>query len=238
QALEKAYTLVRLGPRQEQIDSLRGQAEQARGQVAYWETQLQNTVIQAPVAGGDLGGQRGKRGIVATRRLGERGAKGYVVSLADLLDLLVELDISQNDFAKLEPQQRASVTTDAYPDRTYAGSIVEVAPEANRQKATVQVKVQILRPDAYLRPEMNASVSFIAEEILASSEQFPRPTISIPSSAVRHGAVFLLIDGRAMRYAVKTTPSSSTAVRVIEGLHGGEPLIVNPPASLQDGGRV
>ncbi len=160
------------------------------------------------------------------------------MSLADLQDLQVELDISQNDFAKLGPQQRASVTTDAYPERTYAGYIVEVAPEANRQKATVQVKVQILRPDAYLRPEMNASVAFIAEEQLASSEQYTRPTISIPSSAVRHGAVFLFVDGRAVRYAVKTGPSSGTAVQAVEGLHGGEALIVNPPASLQDGSRV
>jgi len=175
---------------------------------------------------------------VTTGFVGERGAKGYVVSLADLQDLQVELDISQNDFAKLGPQQRASVTTDAYPDRTYAGYIVEVAPEANRQKATVQVKVQILRPDAYLRPEMNASVAFIAEEQPASSEPFTRPTISIPSSAVRHGAMFLFVDGRAVRHAVKTGPSSGTAVRIVGGLHGGEALIVNPPASLQDGSRV
>ncbi len=238
QALEKAYTLVRLGPRQEQIDSLRGQVEQARGQVAYWETQLQNTIIQAPVAGTILERNVERGEFVTTGFVGERGAKGYVVSLADLQDLQVELDISQNDFAKLGPQQRASVTTDAYPDRTYAGYIVEVAPEANRQKATVQVKVQILRPDAYLRPEMNASVAFIAEEQLGSSEQYTRPTISIPSSAVRHGAVFLFVDGRAVRYAVKTGPSSGTAVQVVEGLHGGEALIVNPPASLQDGSRV
>jgi len=238
QALEKAHALVRLGARQEQIDSLRGQVEQAKGQVAYWDIQLQNTVIQAPVAGTILERNAEKGEFVTTGFVGERGAKGYVVSLADLQDLQVELDISQNDFAKLGPQQRASVTTDAYPDRTYAGYIVEVAPEANRQKATVQVKVQILRPDAYLRPEMNASVAFIAEEQLGSSEQYTRPTISIPSSAVRHGAVFLFVDGRAVRYAVKTGPSSGTAVQVVEGLHGGEALIVNPPASLQDGSRV
>src|SRR5262245_34714548 len=238
QALEKAYALVRLGPRQEQIDNLRGQVEQARGQVAYWETQLQNTVIQAPVAGTILERNVEKGEFVTTGFVGERGAKGYVVSLADLQDLQVELDISQNDFAKLGPQQRASVTTDAYPDRTYAGSIVEVAPEANRQKATVQVKVQILRPDTYLRPEMNASVAFMAEEQQASSEPFTRPSISIPSSAVRHGAVFLFVDGRAVRYAVKTAPLSGTAVLVVEGLYGGEALIVNPPASLQDGSRV
>jgi HlyD family secretion protein len=238
QALEKVYALVRLGPRQEQIDSLRGQVEQARGQMAYAGTQLQNTVIQAPVAGTILERNVENGEFVTTGFVGERGAKGYVVSLADLQDLQVELDISQNDFAKLGPQQRASVTTDAYPDRTYAGYIVEVAPEANRQKATVQVKVQILRPDAYLRPEMNASVAFVAEEQPASSEPFTKPTISIPSSALLHGAVFLFVDGRAVRYAVKTGPSSGTAVRVVEGLHGGEALIVNPPASLQDGSKV
>ena len=238
QALEKVHALVRLGPRQEQIDNLRGQVEQARGQVAYAETQLQHTVIQAPVAGTILERNVEHGEFVTTGFVGERGAKGYVVSLADLQDLQVELDISQNDFAKLGPQQRASVTTDAYPDRTYAGSIVEVAPEANRQKATVQVKVQILRPDAYLRPEMNASVAFMAAEQPASSEPLTRPTISIPSSALRHGAVFLFVDGRAVRYAVKTGPSSGTAVWVVEGLYGGEALIVNPPASLQDGSRV
>jgi HlyD family secretion protein len=238
QALEKVHALVRLGPRQEQIDNLRGQVEQARGQVAYAETQLQNTVIQAPVAGTILERNVEHGEFVTTGFVGERGAKGYVVSLADLQDLQVELDISQNDFAKLGPQQRASVTTDAYPDRTYAGYIVEVAPEANRQKATVQVKVQILRPDAYLRPEMNASVAFMAAEQPASSEPLTRPTMSIPSSALRHGAVFLFVDGRAVRYAVKTGPSSGTAVWVVEGLYGGEALIVNPPASLQDGSRV
>lgn len=238
QALDKAYALVRLGPRQEQIDGLRGQVEQARGQVAYWETQLRNTVIWAPVAGTILERNVEKGEFVTTGFVGERGAKGYVVSLADLQDLQVELDINQNDFAKLGPQQRARVSTDAYPDRTYAGHIVEVAPEANRQKATVQVKVQILQPDAYLRPEMNASVAFVAEAQPAPAEQSARPTIVIPPSAVRHGAVFVFVDGRAVRRAIKTGPSSSTGVRVDEGLHGGEDLLVNPPASVQDGSRV
>jgi hypothetical protein len=82
-----------------------------------------------------------------------------VVSLADLNDLEVELDIAQNDFAKLHGQQHGAVTTDAFPDRKYDGFIKEISPEANRQKATVQVKVKISKPDLYLRPEMNASVA-------------------------------------------------------------------------------
>jgi HlyD family secretion protein len=130
------------------------------------------------------------------------------------------------------------VTTDAYPDRPYAEYIVEVAPEANRQKAMVQVKVQIVRPDAYLRPEMNASVAFVAEAQLAPAGQPIQPTIAIPSSAVRHGGVFPFVDGRAVPRAVKTGPSSGLSVRVDEGLHGGEDLILHPPASVQDGSRV
>src|SRR5712692_9267441 len=164
QALEKAYALVRLGPRQEQIDSLRGQVEQARGQVAYAETQLQNTVIQAPVAGTILERNVENGEFVTTSFVGERGAKGYVVSLADLNDLEVELDINQNDFAKLGPHQRGIITTDAFRDLKYDGVIKEISPEANRQKATVQIKVKVLNPDDHLRPVMNASVAFLSDE--------------------------------------------------------------------------
>jgi HlyD family secretion protein len=84
------------------------------------------------------------------------------VSLADLNDLKVELDISQDDFAKLSMGQRAIIEKDSFRERKYEGKIVEMSPEADRQKATVQVKVQILEPDSFLRPEMNANVAFLA----------------------------------------------------------------------------
>ena len=84
---------------------------------------------------------------MTTSFVGDRGAKGYVVSLADLNDLEVELDISQNDFAKLHAGQHGVVTTDAFPDRKYDGFIKEISPEANRQKATVQIKVKVVKPD-------------------------------------------------------------------------------------------
>ena len=78
----------------------------------------------------------------------EGGPQGFVVSLADLNDLQVELDIAQDDFARLGPKQKGTVTVDAYPDRKWDGVIAEISPQANRAKATVQVKVQILNPDA------------------------------------------------------------------------------------------
>ena len=238
-SLEKAYELVKLGPRQEEIDSLRGQVQQAKGAVAYAETNLANTIIRAPVTGTILERAVERGEFVTTSFVGDRGAKGYVVSLADLNDLEVELDISQNDFAKLHAAQHGVVTTDAFPDRKYDGFIKEISPEANRQKATVQIKVKVLKPDEYLRPEMNASVGFIAEQQPVTKSAAPsRPVVMVPSTAVRDGAVFVMLEGKAVRRTVKTGATSGTAVRIEEGLVGGEDLIVNPPAGLKDGDKV
>ena len=238
-SVQRSYELVRIGPRQEQIQAVRGQIEQARGAVAFYETQLANTVIKAPVTGTILERAVEKGEFVTTSFVGERGAKGYVVSLADLNDLQVELDISQNDFAKLGAKQRGVVTTDAYPDRKYEGAINEISPEANRQKATVQVKVKILNPDDYLRPEMNASVAFIADQKQGGVSAAPgKPVVFVPASAIRDDKVFVVFEGKAVERAVKTAGSTSQGIRVEEGLNGGEELIINPPADLKDGAKV
>src|SRR5438128_9605407 len=99
--------------------------------------------------------------MVTTSFVGDRGAKSFVVTLADLSDLQVELDINQNDFNRIVPDQACTVTTDAYPDRVYNCRVDEISPEANRQKATIQVKVKLLQPDTYIRPDMNARVAFL-----------------------------------------------------------------------------
>ena len=238
-SLEKAYELVKIGPRQEEIDSLRGQVEQAKGALAYAETNLDNTVIRAPVTGTILERAVEKGEFVTTSFVGDRGAKGYVVSIADLNDLEVELDISQNDFAKLHSGQHGVVTTDAFPDLKYGGYIKEISPEANRQKATVQIKVKVEKPDEHLRPEMNASVAFLADEKPAPAGSEPaKPVVMVPATALRDGAVFVVLDGHAVRRAVKTGATSNQNVRIEDGLIGGEDVIVGPPPGIKDGSRV
>jgi HlyD family secretion protein len=239
-SLAKTYELVKIGPRQEEIAAMRGQITEARGAVAFAETQLKNTVIRAPLDGTILERNVEIGEFVTTGFVGDRGAKGYVVSMANMKDLQVELDISQNDFARLSPRQPGVVTTDAYPDRKYDGFIEEISPEANRQKATVQVKVRIQNPDEYLRPEMNASVAFLAKpgsSAGASSSPESR-LIYIPASAVRNGSVFLVLDGKAVSRQVKVSGTTTRGLRIEQGLIGGEDLIVNPPDALKDGDRV
>ncbi|MEJ7605490.1 MAG: efflux RND transporter periplasmic adaptor subunit [Bryobacteraceae bacterium] len=236
-SLERSSDLVRLGPRKEQVDAIRGQIVEARGSVAFYETQLANTLIKSPVTGTILEREVEKGEFVTTSFVGERGAKGFVVSLANLNDLEAELDINQNDFAKLSARQKAIVTTDAYPDKKYEGIIGEISPEANRQKATVQIKVKVLNPDEYLRPEMNASVAFVSDAKVAPAE-IARPVVYVPPTSVRNNSVFLIANERAIKRTVRTGAASPQGIRIEEGLNGGEELISNPPADLKEGDRV
>src|SRR5450432_1720215 len=163
-SLDKVAQLSKLGPRVEEIARAKGALTQAEGQAAYAKSLLDATVIRAPVSGTILDRTADKGELITAQfaSAAAGGPQGSVVSLADLNDLQVELDIAQADFARLGPTQKAKVTTDAYPDKEYDGVIAQISPEANRQKATVQVKVQVVNPGKYpdvqLRPEMNATV--------------------------------------------------------------------------------
>ena len=243
ESLAREADLVRLGPRQEQIEAMKGRVKQARGELALRRTFLDSTVIRAPITGTILERAVEKGEFVTTSFVGERGAKGYVVTLADLNDLQVELDINQDDFAKLLMNQKATITTDAFPDRPYEGYIAEIAPEANRQKATVQVKVQVVDPDAYLRPEMNARVAFMARDGESAEEQAPMSLgIIVPATAIRdrqdQKTVFVVLQGRAEERNIRAGSLTAQGMQVAEGLIGGEEIILSPPSSLEDGDRV
>jgi len=236
-SFDRAFELVRLGPRQEEIDALRAQVKQAQGTLDYAQVQLENTIIKAPIDGTILERNVEQGEFVTTGFVGDKGAKGYVVSMANLHELDVELDISQNDFGKLGPTQPGIVTTDAYPDRKYQGVIREISPEANRQKATVQVKVRVINPDDFLRPEMNASVAFYSTE-KSGSQAEAKPIVTVPPSTVRDNGVFVVLNGRAVRRSVTVAGTTSQGVQIAGGLIGGEDVIANPPADLKDGQRV
>jgi HlyD family secretion protein len=231
--------MTTVGPRREQIDQARATERHAEANLALSLANLQNTEIRAPEDGTILErlaeiGETVTTGVTATR-----GAKSAIVSLANLNNLRVELDINQNDLRRLRLGMPAQVMLDAYPDRPYRGTLVEMAPEANRQKATLQVKVKVLNPDELIRPEMNARVTF---------EEPPRPgqaaRILVPKESVVQGpapgdaAVVLVQDGQAVRRRVTLGAESGTNVEVLQGLQGGESVVIRGGADLVDGAPV
>jgi HlyD family secretion protein len=236
-SLKQAYDLVEKGPRQEEIEAMKGEVEQAEGLLTYDQDEENNTVIRSPIEGRVLERAVEVGEFVTNGFVGDKGAKGYVVTLADLNDLQVELDISENDFSKIRMGSKAIVTTDAYPDRKFDGELIEISPVANRQKATVRVKVQILHPDNHLRPDMNATVAFV-DRTRSRQEQSVNPVITIPAAAVKGQSVFVVSAGRAVRRHVQVTTSTAMGVQISQGLLGGEDVILNPPANLRDGEKV
>jgi HlyD family secretion protein len=241
-SLDKAFQLMRIGPRPEEIARAKGALLQAEGQEAYAKSWLDATVIRAPVNGTILE-RTAEKGELVTAQFAsgaEGGPQGQVVALADLKDIQVELDIAQDDFARLGAKQKANVTVDAYPDRKYDGVIHEISPEANRQKATVQVKVQILNPDEYLRPEMNATVKFLANEI-QKPQGSVSPGVFLPSATIRdHDGkkiVLLAFNGKALQREIQVILQRSDGF-VVKGLIGGENVITTAPGNLKDGDKI
>lgn len=240
-SLNQSFTLSKLGPRAEEIARARGQLLQAQGAEAYAKSLLDATVIRAPVTGTILE-RTAEKGELVTAQFASGaagGPQGEVVALADLNDLQVELDIAQDDFSKLSPHQKGIVTTDAFPDRKYDGQIAEISPEADRQKATVQIKVQIINPDSYLRPDMNATVKFLADEKKTDSS---KPAgVFVPTTAVRDRdgkkVVFLIYNGKALMREVQVVSQRSGGL-LVSGLNGGEDVITSGPADLKDGEKI
>jgi HlyD family secretion protein len=242
-SLEQSFRLAQLGPRSEEVERAKGDLLQAEGQMAFAKSQLDATVIRAPVSGTILE-RTAEKGELVTAQFAsgaEGGPRGSVVALADLQDIQVELDIAQDDFAKLSPKQEGVVTLDAFKDRSYKGEIAEMSPEANRQKATVQVKVQILQPDSYLRPEMNATVQFKAKANPGKNAAARQNFVFVPTAALRDkdGVKFVLLafNGKALRRNVHVQGQRSGGY-LVDSLVGGENVITTASADLQDGQKI
>ncbi|PYX21647.1 MAG: efflux RND transporter periplasmic adaptor subunit [Acidobacteria bacterium] len=240
-SLNQAFTLSKLGPRAEEIARAKGALLQAEGQAAYAKSLLDATVIRAPVTGTILE-RKVEKGELLTAQFAstaEGGPQGSVVALADLNDLQVELDIAQNDFSRLKPRQKGIVTVDAFPNLKWEGEIAEMSPEANRQKATVQVKVQIKKPDEHLRPDMNATVKFLADDN-KNGNQGPGGAI-VPANAVRDRdgkkVVFLVLNGKVVMKQVKILSQRSDGY-LVDGPINGENVITSGPENLKDGQSV
>jgi HlyD family secretion protein len=240
-SLQQSFALSRLGPRAEEVARAKGALMQAEGQAAFAKSQLDATTIRAPVTGTILE-RKVEKGELATAQFAstaEGGPQGSVVALADLNDLQVELDIAQNDFSRLKPNQKGIVTVDAFPNLKWDGQIAEMSPEANRQKATVQVKVQIRNPDEHLRPDMNATVKFLADDDKNASNG-PAGAV-VPTSAVRDRdgkkVVFIARDEKAVMKTVRIVEQRGNGY-LVDGPINGENVITSGPENLKDGQSI
>ncbi|HKG80225.1 MAG TPA: efflux RND transporter periplasmic adaptor subunit [Pyrinomonadaceae bacterium] len=241
QAARQSSAMTDIGPRKEEIRAAEAEVQQMKAALDYANTQLDATAIKAPVSGTVLERIVERGEMVSPSAFGGSGARTSVVDLADLTDLQVELDISQTDFARLKTSQRAEIIPDAYPNLKFTGFIEEIAPEANRAKSTVQVKVKVENPNEQLRPEMNARVNFLADQAPAT-ENRAVGRVLVPKAAVvkndNSSFVFVVKGNRVEQRTIRTGEESGDAYVVLDGLSGNESVAVAEVDKLRDGDRV
>ena len=242
-SLKKTYELVRQGARAEQVDNARSEVSREKAAMDYAKTILDATEIRVPTSGTILERNVEQGEMVTTSFVGDRGAKSFVVTLADLNDIQVELDINQNDFNRVHAEQPCNVVTDAYPDRVYKCRVYEIAPEANRQKATVQVKVKFLEPDQYVKPEMNARVSFLDVHSTETKTKITEKQFIVPRRAIvdreEGQAVYVVSEGVVRSKPITVARELGSDVYVSGGLSGNESIIVGDILSrVRPGDRV
>ena len=234
----QTYHLVKEGPRPEQIRAQRARVAEALAALRVAEEALADTVLKAPFAGTVIERQAEVGETLAFIADARQTTGAQVVTLADLDDLEAEVDISENNLAQVEEGAPAEVVADAYPDRKYQGVVRMIMPRANRQKAVVPVKVRILANDGKLRPDMGAKVTFLPK----GRPEKTRTAITMPGRAVwRHeglDVVYTVRDGGAHLTRVKLGDKHGDAVEVLEGLSGGEEIVVSGFGNLSDGVKV
>jgi RND family efflux transporter MFP subunit len=222
--------------------SAEARVEAASASLRFARANLDNTYIRAPFSGTVLR-KEAEVGEVVAPSVGGGLTRGAVVTLADLRTLEVEVDVNEAYIARIRHEQEARITLDAYPDTSFRGSVRQVVPTADRQRATVQVKVAILDRDPRILPEMGARVDFLEEAREAAAEPTAgAPRFRLPASAVREHegrtVVWLVRDGRLESRDVSAGPVSGGFREIRSGLSGGELVLTGGVDAPAPGMRV
>ncbi len=218
-----------------QVDAVRAQLEVARAS-------FDNTIVLSPFDGTVLRKDAEVGEFVAPSTAGGGLTRSAIATMADLRTLEVEVDVNEAYIARIRNGQACRITLDAYPDTSFAGRVRQVVPTADRQKATVQVKVAILDRDPRILPEMGAKVEFAgSEDGTAAATGTPRRVL-VPGAAIVQGGdgarVWIVENARAVSRTVEPGPARGEQVEIRSGLTGGESVILAVPAGLREGTRV
>jgi HlyD family secretion protein len=222
-------------------DAQAARVDAAAATLRMAQANLENTYIRAPFSGTVLR-KEAEVGEVVAPSVGGGLTRGAVVTMADLATLEVEVDVNEAYIARIQSAQQARITLDAYPDTTFRGTVRQVVPTADRQRATVQVKVSIVDRDPRILTEMGAKVEFLEAARPSQPNVAVRPRIIVPAEAVRadngRDVVWIVRDGRLQRRDVDAGPVSGNFREIRAGLSGGEQLLVSGVDVPREGMRV
>ncbi len=169
-----------------------------------------------------------------------------IATIVDMNSNEIEVDVNEAYIARVQPGQKVTATLDAYPDWQIPSHVRTIIPTADRQKATVKVRISFDKLDPKILPDMGVKVAFLSAEPARAKgrnqDKAPAAKAVIPRSAVRGqndaAYVFAVRDGKLERRAVSIGRTVEGNVEVMAGVNEGDELVVNGPENLQDGEQV
>lgn len=216
----------------------------AEREVAVWEQQMEDTIIRAPFAGIVTSKNAQPGEMISPMSAGGGFTRTGICTIVDMGSLEVEVDVSESYINRVEPGQPVSATLDSYPEWRIPAKVIAIIPTADRQKATVKVRVGFERLDPRILPDMGVKVAFQSAPAVepAAEGGGAGPRITVPRSAIhqREGrdVVWVVRDGRVERRAVTKGSAMGDDVIIVAGLAGGERVVLAGPAELADKIRV
>ncbi len=200
------------------------------------------TVVRAPFAGVviDKNAQPGE--MISPVSAGGGFTRTGICTLVDMESLEIEVDVNEAYLQRVRPGGAVTARLDAYPAWRIPAEVIAIVPAANREKATVRVRVGILELDSRILPNMGAKVSFIESGRQAQESSAAPARPSVASSALQGQDdsqwVYVAEEGRALRRDVVTGERDGLRVVITSGLSPGEKVIVDPPQGLSDGAEI
>jgi RND family efflux transporter MFP subunit len=222
------------------LEATRAEVTVAEREIASRRQDLEDTLIRAPFDGVAISKNAQPGEIVSPVSAGGGFTRTGIGTIVDMSSLEIEVDVNEAFIQRVRARQPVSATLQAYPEWKIPAHVITTVPAADRQKATVKVRISFDQlGDPRILPDMGVKVAFQAE---SDGSAAARPRLLVPERALRRegeGAiVFVLRDDRVERRAVATGGMTGDDVEVLSGLHAGDQVVLDPPADLSDASRV
>jgi len=223
------------------LDVGRQEVAVAASQVALGRQALDDTVIRAPFSGVAVSKDAQPGEMISPVSAGGGFTRTGICTLVDMSSLEVEVDVNESYIQRVKPGQKAFSTLDAYPDWQIPSRVIMPVPTADRQKATVRVRLSFDQLDSRILPDMGVKVAFLGDEEPGAAVS-RKAVVVVPRAAVRKDGdkdvVFVVQGDRVERRAVGLAASQGDEAVVTSGLAAGERVVTEGPADLKDGALI
>jgi len=223
------------------IAALGEQIRVAERQIEVQQTDLANYVIRAPFSGVAISKDAQPGEMVSPVSAGGGFTRTGISTIVDMHSLEIEVDVNESYISRVTPGQDVDAVLDAYPDWHIPARVITLVPTADRQKATVLVRLAFKQLDPRILPDMAIKVTFLREGD-ATATAAAQPTALVPRPAIKtvgeDNYAFVVRGDAVERRAVRLGGTDGDRVEVLAGLQSGDRVVLSPPPTLADGSRV